>query len=167
MSSRELNDRRCARPIIANDSVMPRRSALKKIFFGGAAGTIAISPVSLSSNSLFIEKANPYEMTSDDWKRFVGDKFLFRGPAFDDAKIIEKVCIALRLKKIVSGKLKSDLHRPANLRPTSISLLFETSTVIPNATYVMEHRDLEKSHLFLHQVVLDNRQVKTYEVVLN
>jgi hypothetical protein len=149
-------------------SDMTRRSALNTIVLSGAAGAIAISPIPLSGNSILIEKLNPIEMTSADWNQFVGDVFLFGGPAFD-AKASEQVGTTLRLKKLVESKLSrsNDPHRPANLRPTSISLLFVSSTKIPNATYAVEHRDLEKSHLFLHQVLLDNDQEKTYEAVLN
>jgi hypothetical protein len=169
MPFRDLKNNGCPRANNKGVSDMTRRSALNTIVLSGAAGAIAISPIPLSGNSILIEKLNPIEMTSADWNQFVGDVFLFGGLALDDAKATEQVGTTLRLKKVVESKLSrsNDPHRPANLRPTSISLLFVSSTKIPNATYAVEHRDLEKSHLFLHQVLLDNGQEKTYEVVLN
>lgn len=169
MPLRKLKNSGCAQPVNKGASEMTRRSALNTIVLGGAAGAIAISPIPLSGNSILFQKMNPIEMTSEDWNQFVGDEFLFDGPALDDAKVTEQVGTALRLKKVVESKSSrsDDPYRPANLRPTSISLLFVSSAKIPNATYVVEHRDLKKSHLFLHQVLLDNGPEKTYEVVLN
>ena len=160
---KNTKDSSCSQCDTSEKSEITRRTALNSIASGGALGALAITSLPMSASAA----SSPLMMSVQNWRAHVGSQFRVMGQAFEDVPTGIGSGASLTLEKVVEN-VHDDPDRPAQLRRNSISLMFTSDREVPCATLALQHRQLGRTDLFVHEVQRDEFAGKrTYEVVLN
>lgn len=141
--------------------VLTRRALVSRLCLAGAGIICWLSPLSAA-------QADGSRSNSEHrfWSQLLGERFDLKG----SLKPGGTGRATLVLEEASLREFNDDRHRPKNLRPAAISLLFSSSatTVLTSATYTLGHPRLGEVQLFLNRMPCgEYPDSAIYEAVLN